>query len=260
MREARLSPVSLVPSRTVGHGRRHPHVAVFAWAAFILAGLLGCRGDAHSVGALPTSGPTPVATPVATVVAAPAVPAATFTPTPVTPSPTRTPPPTRGIAEPHGLFLAHKDGDLWLLALDHSRPDQLIARADGSRIQYDGSVRVGDETWIYHTRLDLQQDYSGTAVVQRTTVGSGLTEGVAEFDLTARFNGWAARISPDGSTLAYVDIDGLHIRALPDGSERVLSPNDSTGCRRPDFAISRCYSNLAPRWSPGEVVPGLVEL
>lgn len=183
------------------------------------------------------------ASPVATSTASTPTAASPAVPTPaVTLPPTSSPTapvglvPTRGVARPAGQYLVERDHALWLVSPTGATADRRVSLASGSTWEYLGMVTRGPAVGPY-----VMETVGFTNTVVRLD-GEGVVHPIAPSDAAG------GAVSPDGRFLAYAANDGLRLRDLPTGADRLLGRN--VRWRVDDCAIVTSCVNFAwASWS-----------
>ncbi len=148
--------------------------------------------------------------------------------------------PALPVATPPDRFIVKRADGLWLTSLAHPEQNERLA---SSEFAYAGAVTAGSNAGIYY----IASLAAGVGNVEfglfRKRSGQASTRVASDFSAVC----CDVAISPDGEHLAYISHDGLRIRTLSSGTDRLVDAHGMGVCRRPDD--SGCARLVQPKWT-----------
>ncbi|MGH7623114.1 MAG: hypothetical protein ACREMU_12295, partial [Gemmatimonadaceae bacterium] len=146
-----------------------------------------------------------------------------------------------------GWLVYRRDNELFIADLATGSEQPLTHGSLGAG--YAGEAVVGGTTWLYYfSILDASNGTPAMAVMLRRPLGGDTDERLFMFRPSPylRYADDVATVSRDGTRVAYTSDDGLHLRTLASGVDRLLLQNMPRPADR-----SRAGSHYSrPIWSP----------
>lgn len=219
---------------------------VCAWLAVV--NLSGCRDNAATNAQVDPStleGQPSTANPYGTPL--PRIPATAPPTATVRPAATPFPLEVQGNASPVGPLLVRRGDEVWLVDLARPSRDERIPL--GPKWGFVGSTPGA----LYFVEQLAMDDASRSTDARLVRVRGNEIAELWRFKPLYRGSlGGSIAITHDESMVAYVTNDGLRIRVMASGEDKLVAPNDYTGCSTRPIDIGRCATWTNARFSPDE--------
>jgi hypothetical protein len=143
-----------------------------------------------------------------------------------------------------GWLIYTRGPELFIADLATGNEQQLTH--DATAAGYAGDAVIDGMTWLYY--FSITNASQGAVVLTRRRLSGGAEERLFTFRrsdvITVGMN--VAAVSPDGTRVAYTASDGLHVRTLASGDDRLLLAN----MPRARDGSGAGFHYDAPAWSP----------